>query len=45
MMKLLKEKNIEADLPRPTFEELKRIYMGNVDKIFSRSVEQYPVPN
>jgi len=45
MMKLLKEKNIEADLPRPTFEELKRIYLGNVNKVFARSLEQYPVPN
>lgn len=41
----LKEKNIELNLPRPTFEEVKNIYLGQVDKVFARSFNLYPIPN
>ncbi|MCO4793310.1 MAG: adenylosuccinate lyase [Bacteriovoracaceae bacterium] len=45
MMKLLREKDISVDLPRPTFDEIKKTYLGNVEKVFKRSLEIYPVPN
>lgn len=44
MMKRLNEKKISVELPRPTFEEIKRIYLGSVDKVFARSMELYPLP-
>ncbi len=44
LVKTLAEKGFTVDLPRPTFEEIKKIYMRHVDQVFSRSLEQYPVP-
>lgn len=44
LVKTMAEKGFKVDLPRPTFEEIKKIYMRHVDKVFSRSLELYPIP-
>lgn len=41
---ILKEKGIVIDFPIPNFNEIKRIYLGSVDKIFKRSLTEYPLP-
>ncbi|MBT7611116.1 MAG: adenylosuccinate lyase [Bacteriovoracaceae bacterium] len=45
LVNLLKEKNIVLELPRPTFNEIKNIYLAHVDKVFSRSLDLYPLPS
>ncbi len=44
LVNLLKEKKISFNLPRPTHEEIQKIYLGHVDKVFERSIKQYPIP-
>ncbi len=44
LVKTMKEQGHEIDLPKPTFEEIKNIYMKHVDTVFARSLEQYPTP-
>jgi len=41
---ILKEKNISLDFPVPNFSEIKKIYLGSVDKVFQRSLKEYPLP-
>ncbi len=44
LVKTMKEQGHEISLPKPTFEEIKNIYMKHVDTVFKRSLEQYPTP-
>jgi adenylosuccinate lyase len=37
----LKEKNIELDMPRPSYEEIRKIYLKHVDTIYQRSFDLY----
>lgn len=34
----------ELKLTHPTMDEIKKIYLGNVDDVFKRSLEAYPLP-
>ena len=43
LVKIMEEKGFKVDLPRPTFKEIKKIYMRHVDKVFSRSLKLYPI--
>ena len=36
IMNQLSQKNIDLELPRPTFEEIKKIFMAHVDTVFQR---------
>jgi adenylosuccinate lyase len=45
LVNLLNEKKICLDLPRPTFDEIKNIYLGHVDEVFIRSLKLYPIPS
>lgn len=41
----LKKLNLDnLQLPRPHMDEIKKIYLKNVDDIFKRSLESYPLP-
>ncbi|RLA61370.1 MAG: adenylosuccinate lyase [Epsilonproteobacteria bacterium] len=42
LKKSLEEKGQKLDLPNPSFDEIKNIYLGHVDAVFSRSLEVYP---
>lgn len=44
LIKIMKEQGHDINLPKPTFEEIKKIYMKHVDTVFTRSLEQYPTP-
>lgn len=39
----LEAKDIQLDLPAPSFEEIKNIYLKHTDTIFERSFEQYSI--
>lgn len=41
---LLKEKNHKLELPIPSFEEIKNIFLKQTDAIFKRSLKEYPLP-
>ncbi|MBT7608457.1 MAG: hypothetical protein HN576_01795 [Bacteriovoracaceae bacterium] len=43
LMSLAKEKGIETNLPSPSIDEIKAIFLKHVDKIFARVEKQYPV--
>ena len=42
IMKTMDEKSLKVDLPRPTFEEIKSIYLKAVDHVFERCFSKYP---
>lgn len=42
LVELMKEKGFDVELPKPTFEEIKKIFTKHVDTVFSRSLELYP---
>jgi len=44
LINTMKEQGYDINLPKPTFEEIKNIYMKHVDTVFKRSFEQYPAP-
>ena len=41
LVKIMDEKGHKVDLPRPTFEEIKRIFTKHVDQVFERSFALY----
>lgn len=41
---LMKKENFVFDLPLPSFEEIKKIYLKHADQVFSRSLKEYPLP-
>lgn len=46
LQKGLEDKGHKApELPLPTFDEAKKIYLKHVDQIFERSFKTYPTPN
>ena len=45
LKKSLEEKDQKLDLPNPSFDEIKNIYLGQVDKVFARSLEVYSPSN
>lgn len=43
LVKIMAEKGHQIDLPKPTFEEIKKIFTKHVGEIFSRSLMLYPL--
>lgn len=43
LLEISKEKGHELNLPKPDLEEIRRIYTCQTDKVFERSMEQYPL--
>ncbi len=43
LKKLLKNKKINLDMPQPTFDEIKNIYLKHADAVFKRTLKSYPL--
>ena len=45
LMEILRAEGVNANLPRPSFEEIKKIFLKHTDAVFGRSLENYPLPS
>ncbi len=45
LIKTMQDKGHTIDLPSPSFQEIKNIFLKHVDKIYQRSLTTYPLPN
>ncbi len=45
LIEILQAEGVKANLPTPSFEEIKKIFLKHTDAVFGRSLENYPLPS